>query len=196
MDFSKRFLKEVIKTTKGISTKDIETAITLLRITQFGRRNLFIVGNGGSHASASHAVNDFRKICGMNAFTPFDNASEMTAHINDGGWDDSIVAWMELFSPRMHDTLLVLSVGGGNEDKNISSNIINAIRFAKKSMAFVISIVGRKEFAYSESDVSIFIPAKKDIVTPISESFHSVVCHLLVSHPKLKQNETKWESLE
>ena len=194
MNFSEDFLKEVVDVSNSISTDEVEFAVSILENTQFYEGTLFIIGNGGSHASASHAVNDFRKICKINAFTPFDNASEMTAYINDDGWENSTAKWMELFDPGEFDTMIVLSVGGGSEEKNVSMNIVNAIKYAKECGVSIISIVGKKEFAHKKSDVSIFIPTS--MPTPIVESFHSLINHLFVSHPSLKQNQTKWESLE
>jgi len=195
--FSEEFLDRLIEISYKITPNDIENMAKCIHKTKINKGNLFIIGVGGSASNSSHSVNDFRKICEINAFSPFDNVSEITARINDDGWDNSIVGWMRMFFPCENDVLLVYSVGGGSEEKNVSVNIINAIKFAKSKRTKVLSIVGKKDgYAYYNSDVAIHIPSGKDMVTPYTESFHSIISHLLVSHPLLQQNQTKWESLE
>lgn len=159
---------------------------------------LFIIGNGGSAGSASHAVNDFRKIVGIDASTPTDNVSELTARINDDGFDNCFVDWLQTSNLYYDDVLMVLSVGGGNKEKNISGNIVRAVEYAHEQGAAVIGIVGRDGgYTYKVGDAVLKIPnIDPNLVTPIVESFHSIITHLLVSHPLLKAKQTKWESVD
>ena len=152
------------------------------------------MGVGGSAANASHAVNDLRKICNIDAYTPTDNVAELTARTNDEGWDSVFVEWLKTFRLNSKDKLLIFSVGGGNLKKNVSTNIIKAIKYAKTRKTKVLSIVGKKDgYSYKNSDVCVLIPVNdKNKVTPISEAFQSVIWHLLVSHPILQKNKTKW----
>lgn len=155
---------------------------------------LFILGVGGSAANASHAVNDFRKLCGIEAYGPTDNVAELTARANDEGWPTIFSGWLKVSHLTSKDMLLIFSVGGGDEEKNISTNLIEAIKYAKKSKAKVFSILGKEDgYAAKHSDIAIVIPSvEKKWVTPLSEAFQAVVWHALVSHPLLKKNETKW----
>lgn len=152
---------------------------------------------GGSAANCSHAVNDFRKIVQIEAYTPIDNVSELTARANDEGWNYIFSEWLKISKINSNDLLFIFSVGGGNKKKNISTNLIFAIDYAKKQKAKIVSILGRNDgYAAKESNIALVIPTvnpKK--ITPHSEAFQSVIWHLLVSHPDLKFNETKWESI-
>jgi D-sedoheptulose 7-phosphate isomerase len=153
-----------------------------------------VLGVGGSAANASHAVNDFRKLANIETYAPTDNVAELSARTNDEGWDTVFSAWLEVSRLSSKDCLLILSVGGGNEELNVSKNLIEAIKLAKHNGARVIGIVGRNGgFTARNSDLCLVIPTvNPEKVTPHSESFQSVIWHLLVSHPKLKSNTTKW----
>ena len=157
---------------------------------------LFVLGVGGSAANASHAVNDFRKIAGIEAYTPVDNVSELTARANDEGWDTVFVKWLEGSRLRRDDMVLVLSVGGGNAEKNISPNIVKALTYANGIGAQIIGVVGRDGgFTATVADECVIVPTvSPERVTPHTEAFQAVVWHLLVSHPLVKTTETKWES--
>ncbi len=198
MNFSKLFLAEAKEIIDKLDTSSVERAASeLARIRKRGGR-LFILGVGGSAANASHAVNDFRKICGFECYAPTDNVSELTARTNDEGWPTVFVGWLKISRLRAKDALLVLSVGGGNVKKNISPNLVSAIKYAKKIGASVLGIVGRDGgFTATVADVCVIIPTiDPDHVTPQSEAFQAVIWHLLVSHPKLKKLNTKWESVK
>ena len=157
---------------------------------------LFVLGVGGSAANASHAVNDFRKIAGIEAYTPVDNISELTARANDDGWDTVFVKWLEGSRLRRDDMILVLSVGGGNAEKNISPNIVKALTYANGIGAQIIGVVGRDGgFTATVADECVIVPTvTPERVTPHTEAFQAVIWHLLVSHPLVKVAETKWES--
>ena len=157
---------------------------------------LFILGVGGSAGHASHAVNDFRKICGIEAYSPGDNVSELTARINDDGWESCLANWLRASRFHGKDALLIFSVGGGNLEKNVSPNLVNAIQLAKKVGASVVGIVGRDGgYTAKEATACVIVPTVNAAhVTPHSEAFQGVIWHLFVSHPKLKVAQTKWES--
>jgi len=159
---------------------------------------LFILGVGGSAANASHAVNDFRKICNIESYSPTDNVSELTARINDDGWETSYVNWLKGCRLSSSDALMIFSVGGGNEEKKISQVIIKAIEYAKSLSMKVFGIVGRDGgYTAKNSDVCIIIPTvNSEHVTPHTESLQAVIWHLLVSYPSLKSNSFKWESIK
>jgi D-sedoheptulose 7-phosphate isomerase len=197
MSFSEDFLTEVKTVVDGISAQAIEKTVTLLaKVRQSGGR-LFILGVGGSAGSASHAVNDFRKLCGFEAYTPVDNVSELTARVNDEGWDTVFSEWLLGSKIRKEDGILALSVGGGDLEQNISANLVKAITVAKKAGATVVGVVGRDGgFTARVADACVVIPTvNKEHITPLTEAFHGVVWHLLVTHPALKLNPTKWESV-
>jgi D-sedoheptulose 7-phosphate isomerase len=165
----------------------------LVQLRERGGR-LFMLGVGGSAGNCSHAVNDFRKLCGIEAYSPVDNVSELTARTNDEGWDTVFAAWLEGSRLEADDGILVFSVGGGDAERNVSANLIKAIDFAKKRSAKVFGIVG-KETGYTakQGDVVVVIPQINPAwITPLSEAFQAVVWHCLVSHPKLQKNATKW----
>jgi D-sedoheptulose 7-phosphate isomerase len=196
MSFTKQFLAEVQQVTAQLNEAAIEKcADELARIRERGGR-LFILGVGGSAGNASHAVNDFRKICGFEAYAPTDNVSELTARTNDDGWPTIFAEWLKGSRLGAKDGLLIFSVGGGNLEKNVSPNLVSAIQLAKKVGAAVIGIVGRDGgYTAKEATACVIVPTVNPThVTPHSEAFQAVVWHLLVSHPKLKVAQTKWES--
>ena len=197
MTFSEQFLGEAAEILKRLNTAEIDRAIALLVETRKRSGRLFILGVGGSAANASHAVNDFRKITGMEAYAPTDNVSELTARTNDEGWAGVFQAWLSVSRLRPEDTILVLSVGGGNLEKQVSPNLVLALQYAKQQGSTVIGIVGRDGgFTAQAADACVIIPTVNPThTTPHAEAFQAVVWHLIVSHPDLKAAETKWESV-
>jgi D-sedoheptulose 7-phosphate isomerase len=196
MTFTRQFLGEVRQVVEQLNETEIEKcADELARVRERGGR-LFILGVGGSAANASHAVNDFRKICGFEAYAPTDNVSELTARTNDDGWATIFAEWLKGSRINSKDGLLIFSVGGGNLEKNVSPNLVSAIQLAKKAGAAVIGIVGRDGgFTAKEATACVIVPTVNPAhVTPHSEAFQAVIWHLLVSHPKLKVGQTKWEN--
>jgi D-sedoheptulose 7-phosphate isomerase len=196
MSFTKQFLTEVQQVTAQLNETAIERcADELAAIRERGGR-LFILGVGGSAGNASHAVNDFRKICGFEAYAPTDNVSELTARTNDEGWPTIFAEWLKGSRLNAKDGLLIFSVGGGNIEKNVSPNLVNAIQLAKKVGASVVGIVGRDGgYTAKEATACVIVPTVNPAhVTPHSEAFQGVIWHLFVSHPKLKVAQTKWES--
>jgi D-sedoheptulose 7-phosphate isomerase len=196
MSYSKQHIGEAISILGQLDVDIIEKAVTLLASTRERGGRLFILGVGGSAGNASHAVNDFRKICGFEAYAPTDNVSELTARTNDEGWSTVFAEWLRGSRLRKEDALLILSVGGGNLEKNVSPNLVEALKLAKERGATVIGIVG-KDGGYTAqvADAAIIVPTVNPAtITPHSEAFQAVVWHLFVSHPALKVRETKWES--
>jgi D-sedoheptulose 7-phosphate isomerase len=196
MSFTKQFLAEVQQVTAQLNEAAIEKcADELVKIRERNGR-LFILGVGGSAGNAGHAVNDFRKICGFEAYAPTDNVSELTARTNDDGWPSIFAEWLKGSRINSKDGLLIFSVGGGNLEKNVSPNLVNAIQLAKKVGASVIGIVGRDGgYTAQQATACVIVPTVNPAhVTPHSEAFQGVVWHLIVSHPKLKVTQTKWES--
>ncbi|MDR1486797.1 MAG: SIS domain-containing protein [Deltaproteobacteria bacterium] len=198
MSFSSDFLEEAKKIISLLDVDKLERMAGLLADIRNRKGRLFILGVGGSAASASHAVNDFRKICGIQAYAPTDNVSELTARTNDEGWDTVFSEWLKVSSLSSLDGVLVLSVGGGNVEKNVSPNLVKALEYAKKVKACALGIVGRDGgFAAKVADECIIIPTvNSSHITPHTEAFHGIVQHLLVSHPVLKSKSTMWESLK
>ena len=195
--FIKNFLEEASWISLNLNHKIINKIIKYIRICKKKSGRIFFLGVGGSAANASHAVNDFRKIVGIEAYTPTDNVAELTARTNDEGWSQVFVDWLKVSKLNKKDIIFIFSVGGGDIKKNVSTNLIKAIKFAKIKKSKIISVVGKKNgYAAKNSDVSLVIPVKsKNLLTPLSEAFQPVIWHLLVSHPKLKTKETKWESI-
>ena len=196
MNFTKQFLGEVQQVTALLDVETIERCVDeLFAIRERGGR-LFILGVGGSAGNAGHAVNDFRKICGFEAYAPTDNVSELTARTNDEGWPTIFSEWLKISRLNEKDGLLIFSVGGGNLEKNVSPNLVNAIQLAKGVGAAVVGIVGRDGgYTAKEATACVIVPTVNPAhVTPLSEAFQGVVWHLFVSHPKLKVAATKWES--
>lgn len=193
MNFTKQFLEYCDLIIKSIDTNEIEKIVDILVETRKNKGRLFIIGSGGGAGHASHAVCDFRKLCNIEAYSPYDNISELTARTNDEGWDTTILNWLLVSNLNKKDSVFVISVGGGSITKNISMNIVNAIVYAADIGADVIGIVGRDGGITKEIGNTILIPQiNSELVTPLTEGFQSIIWHLIVSHPKLKINETKW----
>ena len=196
MSYSEEHLREAAKIVSKLDTALCEKAVELLATVRARGGRLFILGVGGSAANASHAVNDFRKIAGMECYTPIDNVSELTARTNDEGWTSVFSEWLKGSRLNEKDALLILSVGGGSLEKNVSPNLVAALQLAKERGSAILGIVGRDGgYTARVADVAIVIPTVNPAnVTPHSEAFQAVVWHLWVSHPSLKMAETKWES--
>jgi D-sedoheptulose 7-phosphate isomerase len=191
-----RYLQEVAAIAGKIDQQQVEGIIDVLIETRKSNGRLFILGVGGSAGNASHAVNDFRKIANIESYTPTDNVSELTARVNDDGWDTSYARWLQGSRLRKEDALLVFSVGGGNLEKNISANIVKALQLAQEVGAKITGIVGRDGgYTAKVATAVVVVPTiSDDTVTPHAEAFQAVVWHLIVSDPRLKANEMKWES--
>jgi D-sedoheptulose 7-phosphate isomerase len=196
MSYSEQHLRETAEIVSRLDPALCEKAVELLAAVRERNGRLFILGVGGSAANASHAVNDFRKIAGLECYTPTDNVSELTARTNDEGWSTVFAEWLKGSRLNDKDALLILSVGGGNLEKNVSPNLVAALELAKERGTSVLGIVGRDGgYTAKVADVAIVIPTVNPAnITPHSEAFQAVVWHLFVSHPKLKVAETKWES--
>tara|TARA_B100000795_G_scaffold259480_1_gene234496 strand:- start:195 stop:779 length:585 start_codon:yes stop_codon:yes gene_type:complete len=194
MKFTENYFQNVAKIAEAINLKEIDNLVfELSKVKKRGGR-IFFLGVGGSAGNCSHAVNDFRKLCDIESYTPTDNVSELTARINDEGWSSSFVNWLRVSKFKKKDALFILSVGGGNKKKNISTNLVMAIDYAKKINSNIFGIIGKKDgYAKKSSNKVIVIPeVDQKLVTPLSEAFQAVVWHCLVSHPKLQINKTKW----
>lgn len=193
---SEQFLSEIVATCALIDHEALDSVAWNIERLHFTNGRLFILGVGGSAANASHAVNDFRKLCGIEAYAPTDNVAELTARTNDDGFATVFANWLTVSRIRAEDTVLIFSVGGGNTDRNVSVNIINAIDTAKAANACVIGIVGRDGgYTAAHAHACVIIPPlapDHPHVTPITESFQAIIWHLLVSHPLLQRNPTKW----
>ncbi len=198
MDFIREYLVEAGEIIDQLDTEAIEKIVTLIEETRERKGRMFILGVGGSAANASHAVNDFRKIVGLEAYAPTDNVSELTARTNDDGWASVFIEWLKTSGLRGDDMVFIFSVGGGNLEKNVSPNLVSAIQYAKEVGAKVCGVVGRDGgHTARTADACVVIPTPNPAhVTPHTEAFQSVVWHLLVSHPRLKQAQTKWESVK
>jgi D-sedoheptulose 7-phosphate isomerase len=197
MNFIEKYLSEAHQIIRQLDRGAIEQAVELLADTRRRGGRLFILGVGGGAANASHAVNDFRKLVGLEAYAPTDNVSELTARTNDEGWATIFENWLQISRLRADDLVMVFSVGGGNLEKNISPNLVSAVKYAKQIGSRVIGVVGRDGgFTAQVADCCIIIPTVNlEHVTPHTEAFQAVICHLLVSHPLLKASPTKWESV-
>jgi D-sedoheptulose 7-phosphate isomerase len=195
-EYASRYLHEVTEIARQIDTEKVEGIIQILLETRRAQGRLFMIGVGGGAGNATHAVNDFRKIANIESYAPTDNVSELTARVNDDGWDTSFSRWLEGSHLRANDTLFVFSVGGGNREKNISTNIVNALELAQKVGAKVVGIVGRDGgYTAKVGNAVVIIPTiSADTVTPHAEAFQAVVWHLIVSDPRMKENEMKWEA--
>ena len=194
MKFISTFKDNIIYSLLKLQERKIDKFVNLLVNLRNKKGRLFIIGVGGSAGNASHAVNDFRKLCNIDTYTPVDNISEITSKTNDDGFETIFDSYLKLSSFSKKDILLILSVGGGNIKKNVSVNLIRAIQYVKKIKGKSICIVGKNDgYAYSNSNLSILIEVKdQKLVTPVSETFQVLLWHLLVSHPKLQINNTKW----
>lgn len=196
MKFIQQYLEETQRVTAQLNPAAIEKMVDELARVRERSGRLFILGVGGSAANASHAVNDFRKICGLECYAPTDNVSELTARTNDEGWATVLAEWLKGSRLGAKDALLIFSVGGGNLEKNVSPNLVAAIKLAQQVGASVLGIVGRDGgYTAQNATACVVIPTvNPDHVTPHAEAFQAVIWHLFVSHPKLKMNRTKWES--
>jgi D-sedoheptulose 7-phosphate isomerase len=195
--FAVSFLAEAAEIAAKLDVASIEKAADLLASTRASGGRLFILGVGGSAANASHAVNDFRKIAGLEAYAPTDNVSELTARANDEGWSSIFDSWLRTSRLRSNDLLLIFSVGGGSVEKNVSPNLVAALKYAKSVGAKIIGVVGRDGgYTATVADACVLIPVVNSAhITPHTEAFQAVVWHLLVSHPAVKTQATKWESM-
>jgi D-sedoheptulose 7-phosphate isomerase len=196
MTYTQRHLKEAAEIITKLDVDAIEQLANLLAEIRNSGGRLFFIGVGGSAGNCSHAVNDFRKIVGIESYAPTDNVSELTARTNDEGWATVFVEWLKVSRLSPRDGVFVLSVGGGNLEKNISPNLVTALQYAKSIGAKVAGVVGRDGgFTATVADACVIVPTvNPETVTPHSEAFQAVIWHLLVSHPKLKAAQTKWES--
>ena len=196
MSFSGEYIKECIEICHSIDSDEIEKMAILINSIRSNNGRIFFLGVGGGAGHASHAVNDFRKICNIESYAPTDNVSELTARVNDDGWDTCYVNWLKGSNLSKNDLLFVFSVGGGNLEKNISVNILKSLELAKNIGAKVCGVVGRDGgYTKQVADVCIVVPTVNEKnVTPHTEAFQAVVWHLLVAHPLLLANEMKWES--
>jgi D-sedoheptulose 7-phosphate isomerase len=195
--FTQTYLDESIDLIRKLDVSTIEALADGLATVRARQGRLFILGVGGSAGHAGHAVNDFRKICGFEAYAPTDNVSELTARVNDEGWDTCFAEWLRGSRLRSDDGILVFSVGGGNREKNVSVNLVRAVELARSVGAKVFGIVGRDGgYTKQQADACVVVPTiAPERVTPHTEGFAAVVWHLLVSHPKLQRTATKWESV-
>ena len=197
MSYAQQHLDEAIEIIRQIPAEKVERMAELLADVRRRGGRLFFLGVGGSAAACSHAVNDFRKLAGIECYAPTDNVSELTARTNDEGWATVFVAWLKTSRLGPKDALFVLSVGGGNLEKNVSPNIVQALQYAREVKSSILGIVGRDGgFTAQVADACVIVPTvNPQTVTPHTEAFHMVISHLLVSHPLLKAVETKWESM-
>jgi D-sedoheptulose 7-phosphate isomerase len=197
MEFIKQYLAEATRVIQQLDLQQIEQCVELLAELRQNQGRLFVLGVGGSAGNASHAVNDFRKIVGIEAYAPTDNVSELTARTNDDGWASVFSTWLQVSRLNANDMLLILSVGGGNIEKNVSPNLVAALKHAQEVKAKVIGIVSRDGgYTAQVANACVIIPiTNPENTTPHAEAFQGVIWHLFVSHPKLKAMQTKWESV-
>ena len=194
MSYARQHLEESKRVIDSIDADSVEKMADVLAATRDRGGRLFFLGVGGSAGNCSHAVNDFRKICGFEAYAPTDNVSELTARTNDEGWATVFVEWLRTSRLNKADCLFIFSVGGGNVEKNISPNLVHALKLAREVGASVVGVVGRDGgYTKQVADACVLIPiVNESNITPHSEAFQGVIWHLLVSHPKLKKQQTKW----
>jgi D-sedoheptulose 7-phosphate isomerase len=196
MGYAEQHMRESAEIIQKMDLAPIEKMADLLAKVKADGGRMFFLGVGGSAGNCSHAVNDFRKIVGIECYAPTDNVSELTARTNDDGWASIFVEWLKISKLLAKDAIFIFSVGGGNLEKNISPNLVTALQYAKSVGAKVMGVVGRDGgYTAQVADACVIVPTvNAENVTPHSEAFQAVVWHLLVSHPKLKANQTKWES--
>ena len=197
MKFVQKYLENFSEVMSLLNKNDISKTIELINKIQISKGRIFFLGVGGSAGNASHAVNDFRKITEIQCYAPTDIVSELTARINDEGWESSISEWLKISNLNKKDLLFIFSVGGGNIKKNVSINLVNAIKYGRKVKSKITGIIGRDGgFTKENADTCILVPTvDKKLITPSAESMQAVIWHLIVSHPKLLKNTTKWESI-
>jgi D-sedoheptulose 7-phosphate isomerase len=195
--YTTHYLEEVVTIARAIDREQVEAIIALLVDVRRTGGRLFFLGVGGGAGNATHAVNDFRKICGIEAYAPTDNVSELTARVNDEGWESVFVTWLRVSRLAAQDVVFVFSVGGGNVEKNISANIVAALKYAKERGAKIVGVVGRDGgYTKQVADACVVVPTVNlETVTPHTEAFQAVIWHLIVSHPALKQHEMRWEAV-
>lgn len=198
MSYAERYLQEAAEIVRRLDTTAIESVASLLARVKADNGRLFFLGVGGSAANCSHAVNDFRKIAGVECYAPTDNVAELTARTNDEGWESVFAEWLKVSRLSAKDALFIMSVGGGDAQRNISANLVRAIELAKEVGAKVTGVVGRDGgFTAQAADACVIVPTvNADTITPHSEAFQALIWHLLVSHPLLKKNQTKWEGVK
>jgi D-sedoheptulose 7-phosphate isomerase len=198
MSYAATHLAEAAAILARLDTQAIEKMAQLLAGVRAQQGRVFFLGVGGSAASCSHAVNDFRKLAGIECYAPTDNVAEVTARTNDEGWESVFVPWLKVSHLGAGDALFILSVGGGSAQRGVSVNLVGALAYARKAGAKVLGIVGRDGGCTAQvADACVIVPTVNPAtVTPHTESFHSLICHLLVSHPLLQQHATRWESLD
>ena len=196
MNFSQKYLNEANQIIGRLDEKKIEKMVDLINEIKLNEGRIFFLGVGGSAGNCSHAVNDFRKIVGVECYAPTDNVSELTARTNDEGWKTIFVEWLRVSKLTNKDLIFIFSVGGGSLEKNISVNLVEAIKYGKSLGSRITGVVGKDGgYTAQNSDTCIIIPIVNDQnITPHTEAFQAVIWHLIVSHPKLKTNQTKWES--
>lgn len=196
MNYTEQHLKEAQSIIQKIDTTQIERMVALIVKVKLDGGRIFFLGVGGSAGNCSHAVNDFRKIVGIESYAPTDNVSELTARTNDEGWSTIFVEWLKVSRLTPKDMLFIFSVGGGNIEKNISPNLVEALKYGKQIGSKVVGVIGRDGgYTAQVADACAIIPTvNAENITPHSEAFQAVIWHLLVSHPSLKLNQTKWES--
>ena len=197
MSYTKRYFKEAAQILSSIDQSQVEKMIQILLNVREGQGRLFFLGVGGSAGNCSHAVNDFRKIGGFEAYAPTDNVSELTARTNDEGWETTFVGWLKGSRLRKGDCVCIFSVGGGSKEKNVSANLVYALDHAKTVGAAIIDVVGRDSgYTAKLADACVVIPpVAADTITPHAESFQAVIWHLIVSEPRIMQMSNKWESI-
>ncbi len=197
-NYGERYLRSVQRIAERIDLSTLDKMISLISGIREAHGRIFFIGAGGGAGNAGHAVNDFRKLVGIECYAPTDNAPELTARINDEGWESFFVNWLKVSRLSARDGLFIFSVGGGDLKNNISANIVRAVEFAKERGAKILGIVGRDGgFTARSADACLIVPTlQADMVTPLTESFQSILWHLLVSHPALKLTEMKWESVK
>jgi D-sedoheptulose 7-phosphate isomerase len=196
MSYAEIYLKEAAEIIRKLDTTAIERVASLLMQVKADGGRVFFLGVGGSAANCSHAVNDFRKIVGLECYAPTDNVAELTARTNDEGWESVFAEWLKVSRLSARDAVFILSVGGGDVERNISPNLVRAIQFAREVGAKVTGVVGRDGgFTARSADACVIVPTvNSETITPHTEAFQALIWHLLVSHPLLKQNQTKWEA--
>ena len=197
MTYAETYLQEAVEIVRRLDATAIEKVAALLARVKADGGRVFFLGVGGSAANCSHAVNDFRKLAGIECYAPTDNVAELTARTNDEGWESVFTGWLKVSRLSPRDALFILSVGGGDAERNISPNLVSAIKLAREVGARVTGVVGRDGgFTAREADVCVVVPTvNAATVTPHSEAFQAVIWHLLVSHPLLRENQTKWEAV-
>lgn len=196
MTFTSEYLSTTIDIIKKIDQAKVEKIVDVLNGVRSGDGRLFLIGSGGGAGHASHAACDFRKLCNIEAYAPYDNVSELTARVNDEGWEVSLINWLRVSKFNSKDCVFIFSVGGGNAEKNISPNLVVVLKYAREIGAKIVGVVGKDGgYAAKVGDAVVIVPTENpNWITPLTEGFQAVIWHLLVTHPGLQVNPTKWES--